>query len=1583
VEKDPNMKTRVGHFYHKKILLTSLIALLFLGAYSALFSELFIPREAKAQTTTPVIFVAPRTTFKIVGESFTIDIKVDMGTTPLYAFEFYLFYDRTVLTLTGVAEGSFFDNYNTNNFFIATPGVGYILVGNTFTAAPPVPGPTGTGTLASLTFSVAAVGTSLLDLITDYPSGLFKLGPAPTYPLLPIDHIVQDGYFNYSPDFTISASPSSLTIAQGQSGTSTITVTSVGGFTDAIALSISGVPSGVTATFDPTSVSPPSGGSATSTLTLAVSASAALGTYPLAVTGTSGTLSHTTSISLTVSGAPDFSISASPTSLKIAQGSSRTSIITIASQNGFNSAVILSVSSLSGVTTTLSPTSVTPPPDGSVTSTLTVSVDASAAVGTYTLTVTGTSGSLSHTVDITLQIVPPPDFSISANPTSLTVVQGGSGTSTITVTSLNEFNSAVTLSVSGAPSGVTTSFSANPITPPSGGTTTSILTINVGASTALGTYTLTVTGTSGTLTHSVNIDLTVSPKPDFSISASPLSLSIVQGSSGTSTITITSLNGFNSAVSLSISGLPTGATAAFSPSSVTPPPNGVATSTLTISVGSTTPLGTHTLTVTGTSGTLTHIVEISLTVTPPPDFSLSADPTSLTIVQGGSGTSTITVTSLNDFSSSVGLSISGLPSGTTANFAPSSVTPPANGVATSTLSISVGVSTTPATYSLTVTGTSGSLIHTVGLSLTVTALPPTPDFSISASPMSLTIALGSSGSSVITVTSINAFSSPVSLSVSGAPAGVTTSFSQTSVTPPADGSITSTLTVTVSTSASPGTYTLTVTGTSGALSHTVGITLIVTAPDFSISASPTTLKIVQGDSGTSMITITSINGFSAAVSLSISGLPSGVTASFDPASVTPPADGSASSTLTVNVGATATAGTYTLVVTGTSGELAHSVNISLEVTPPPDFSMSAFPTSITIAQGSSGTSTITVTSLNDFNSAVSLSISGLPVGATGAFSPATVTPPKGGSATSTLTISVGATVTPGTYTLTVTGTSGAIIHTVDITLTITSFHVTVVYLDPATISTQPGQTFQVNLAIADAVDAYAWGIRVSFSKLLVELVSASEGPFLKAGMPTYFTPVDIAAANLNGYADLGCTRIGEIPGVNGDGILAYLTFKSLVAGESDITLSNAKVVHSDLSEIVPDTQNAHVSSVSPPQPDFSISTSPSSLTIAQDSSGTSLITVTSINGFSSPVDLTVSGVPMGVTTTFSATSITPPSGGSATSTLTVSVGLSAALGTYTLTVTGTSGTLQHQAEITLTITEKTPQPDFLMSASPTSLTIYKGSSATSTITVTSINGFSSTVGLSISGLPADVTASFNPASVMPPSGGSATSVLTVSVGMTAMIGEYTLTITGTSGALEHSINIDLEVMSPPVGDTTPPTITINEPQARDYLHSDSITLDFSAVDLESGVASISATLDGMTVTDGQTVGLYTLSLGQHTLIVTATDHAGNTATKSVTFNVIATIDSLINLVQKFFKNGLSGTSFKAASLESNDGSEVESGLLAKLYAAKKQIDRGKIQTAINILGAFMNQVRAQSGKYLSVEEANILTADAKYVIQHL
>jgi uncharacterized membrane protein len=200
---------------------------------------------------------------------------------------------------------------------------------------------------------------------------------------------------------------------------------------------------------------------------------------------------------------------------------------------------------------------------------------------------------------------------------------------------------------------------------------------------------------------------------------------------------------------------------------------------------------------------------------------------------------------------------------------------------------------------------------------------PSADFSISATPSSQMVAPGGSTSYTVTVTALGGFTGTVTFGASGLPAGATASFNPASVA----GSGSSTMTVTTSSTTPTGTYTLTVTGTSGTLQHTATVTLVVSNPDFSISATPSSKNIRRGNSGSYTVTVTPAAGFNGAVTFSVSALPSGTTANFNPTSVV----GSGSSTMTVTVGSTTAKGTYTLTITGASGTLSHTATVSLTV----------------------------------------------------------------------------------------------------------------------------------------------------------------------------------------------------------------------------------------------------------------------------------------------------------------------------------------------------------------------------------------------------------------------------------------------------------------------------------------------------------------------------------------------------------------------------------------------------------------------------------------------------------------------------
>ena len=497
-----------------------------------------------------------------------------------------------------------------------------------------------------------------------------------------------------APGFSLSASASTLTVAAGASGNATITINAQQSFSAPVSLTVSGLPAGVTASFSPSSAT------TSSTLTLIASNSAASSTSTLTITGTSGSLTSTIRLSLTISAPPSFTLSATPATLSIVRGGSGTSAIAVIALNGFAGTVTLAASGLpNGVTASFTPAS------AAQASTITLSATTLAATGAATVTVTGKSGSLQATASISLTVAAAPasGFTIAAAPASLSIVAGASAASTITITPVGGFSATVSLSASGLPAGVTAAFN------PSSSTRTATVTFSAAASAAPGTSTITITGKSGSISSLASVSLTIIPPPSFTLSASPASLGIAPGASGTSTITMNPQNGFNAAVALTASGLPSGVTATFGAMSA------AHTSVVTIKVPASAAAASVTVTITGTSGSLTSKVSIALTISAPPSFSLSASPTALSIAGGAAGTTTLTLTPLNGFSSPVTVTLAGVPAGVGASFGPGS-TP-----TTCVLTLVVSASAAPGASTVTITGKSGSLSQSLAIALTVLA----------------------------------------------------------------------------------------------------------------------------------------------------------------------------------------------------------------------------------------------------------------------------------------------------------------------------------------------------------------------------------------------------------------------------------------------------------------------------------------------------------------------------------------------------------------------------------------------------------------------------------------------------------------------------------------------------------------------------------------------------------------------------------------------------------------------------------------------------------------------------------------------
>lgn len=229
------------------------------------------------------------------------------------------------------------------------------------------------------------------------------------------------------------------------------------------------------------------------------------------------------------------------------------------------------------------------------------------------------------------------------------------------------------------------------------------------------------TATGGTMINSFMNGY--SSKPNFFLQVDPSSQTIAQGASAHSTVTIISVNGYTGTVALSL--FFPGATlpAVISPSNVTVPANGTARATLTITTSTTTIIGNYTLAVIGTASgqgkPRYSSAVVTVQVVTDQDFTIASSPSAITNVVGSSSAISILLSSINGYSGTVSLSVT-VPFGyITATGGQNPVSLSAGGSATSSLQIITSGATLVGTYNITVTGTSGSHVHTTTIIMTV------------------------------------------------------------------------------------------------------------------------------------------------------------------------------------------------------------------------------------------------------------------------------------------------------------------------------------------------------------------------------------------------------------------------------------------------------------------------------------------------------------------------------------------------------------------------------------------------------------------------------------------------------------------------------------------------------------------------------------------------------------------------------------------------------------------------------------------------------------------------------------------------
>ncbi|WP_263409124.1 FG-GAP-like repeat-containing protein [Terriglobus tenax] len=970
------------------------------------------------------------------------------------------------------------------------------------------------------------------------------------------------------PGFWLAASNGALGLGQGATGTTTITVTNAGGFTGDVNLAITSIlPSGVTASWgtNPTT--------STSVLTFVVSASALESSTPITITGTSGNLSATTTLTLVVH-QPTFTLSAAPTLLPVAPGNSVNSTVSVAPKFGFNGSVSLAASGLpTGVTASWG----TNPTTG--TSVVTFAASANTPGGTYPVTITGTSGSITATTTVSL-LVQAPSFTLYGS-SSLNVGQNSSVSGYFYVSPAYGFNSIVNFSVSGLPAGVSANFS-----PASSISSTNLI---LRASSAVpGQYPVTVTGTSGSLTSSITFTLNVY-EPSFTLSAS--SVNIGQGSTGSSSVYVNGQYGFNSSVNLSVSGLPSGVSAIWNPNPTT------SSSSLTLMASSSVPTGQYTLTVAGRSGSLVASTTLTMGVYEP-TFTLSGS-SGVSIGQGGTTTSYVYVNPQYGFGNAVMLSVAGLPAGVTASF----VQNPTTG--SSTLNFSASSSAAIGQYPVTISGTSGTTIKTMTLTLGVYA----PTFTLSGGGSVNIPQGGGTGNGYLYVNGQYGFSNPVTFSVSGLPSGVTANFS------PNPATYSSTVTFSSNGTAAAGQYPLTITGTYGSRTASLAMTLIVYEPTYTLSANNTTIG--QGTSTNVYVYANSQYGYNNPITLSLSSLPAGVTATISPNPTT------YSSSINFVASSSAAVGAYPITVTGTSGATVVTTQFTLTVATPA-FTLSGY--SVGMGQGSTASGYVYMNTQNGFSGSVTYSATGLPTGLTASFSnnPST-------NYSTQIVFTASSSLAPGQYPVTITGVSGSL--TASTTITVTVYAPSFTLSGPYFGSVNPGTTATGSVYISS---------QYGFTGAVNLVVSG-----LPSGVTASFSQNPATSTS----------------------VLTITASDSAVPGTASLTITGTSGTLSV----------ATTSSITINQSGFSISSAPNAVTISPGGTAKSSILVNRTNGFSGSVSFTATGLPAGVTSSFS------PAAATNSTVMTLSADSSAVLGAAVITVTGTSNGVTVPTSLTLSV----------------------------------------------------------------------------------------------------------------------------------------------------------------------------------------------------------------------------------------------------------------------------------------------------------
>ena len=655
-----------------------------------------------------------------------------------------------------------------------------------------------------------------------------------------------NNWANAAPELSLVSSSGTLTVNAGQSIPVTVTSIAGAGLNASVKFIVSGLPAGASAAFSPATIAAP--GSGSSTLAIATTLATKAGSYTLLITATGGGQTATLSLPIVI-GVPSFVVTPSTTNLILNMPASGPVTIATSAQNGFSAALSFAISGApTGTTVALATKSVAAPGNGSVV--LNVTTTKSATPGKYPLTLTVTGGGQTQTVTIYLTI---PTFTVTAPVSYYKGAAGSSVTFPVTVTPQSGFGSSIALAPQAGylPQGVTATFSASSVS--GSAPTTTNVTLTVAKTVPNGAYPFFINGTGGNVTQgvyeyllvgwagqcSLYVDGTV---PNAQNEVGP-NISVTAGQSAVATEMCMWPQGtFTGPLNVSLTGIPAG---------VTIQPSGLLYGNevpvnLNISVAQAMPAGTYNMqAVASTSDGFSSTANFSLIVTAN-SFTLTAAQSALSVVQGTSAPLSVTSAHQGIFNAGVALAWSGLPAGLTATLAKSSLAAPGDGTVVTTFAASS--SAVPGTYTAALTATGGGITRTVPVTLTVPA--PTCKLAITYTSAAGSLALFAGQTGSVQASCGNAqgtFSGPLTLSLNGAPPGVN---AQTASPTMAAGGST-TIAISSPLTMAAATFNLSLTATSGSFSQTAPIVVAISASNFTLTSTQSTVTMPVGGTGNS------------------------------------------------------------------------------------------------------------------------------------------------------------------------------------------------------------------------------------------------------------------------------------------------------------------------------------------------------------------------------------------------------------------------------------------------------------------------------------------------------------------------------------------------------------------------------------------------------------------------------------------------------------------------------------------------------------------------------------------------------------